>query len=82
MKGLFVPESQSDGAFRDSTLLRSLADEREEVASIRRLFTEANGSAGRFANDRALALQLARLERELDSTLADVKRHPRRYLPF
>jgi hypothetical protein len=82
MNRLLAATFNADGALRDSTLLRSLANAREKVAAIRRLATQASGTAGRFLHDRALARQLGRLEHEIDSTLADVKRRPLRYHPF
>jgi phospholipid/cholesterol/gamma-HCH transport system substrate-binding protein len=67
---------------RDTSLPRALTDLRADVAIIRRQLAEARGSAGRFARDGAIALQVERLQHEIDSTLADVKRQPARYLPF
>jgi phospholipid/cholesterol/gamma-HCH transport system substrate-binding protein len=82
LRRLLLAAAESGDPGRDSTLLHSLADAQDELATIRQLLTEPRGSAGRFLRDRALARQLSRLERQIDSTIADARRNPRRYLPF
>ncbi len=66
----------------DTTLLRTLADARNEVSIVRALLAEPGGSAGRFLRDSAIVRQLGRIERELGLTMEDFKRDPARYIAF
>lgn len=66
----------------DSALLRRLADARDELAIVRTRLAEERGTAGRLGADGALERQLRVLEASIDSTIIDVKHHPRRYVAF
>lgn len=66
----------------DSTLVRTVADARNELSIVRALMAESRGSAGRFLHDSAVVRELARLERELGATMKDAKRNPVRYIAF
>lgn len=73
----------SIGRFRrDSTLLRSVAEVRDEVSIVRALLDESRGTAGRGLNDKAIAQELTRLEAELAALMADIQRRPLRYIAF
>lgn len=67
---------------RDSTLLRTVTDVRNEVSIVRALLDESRGTAGRAINDKAIAQELAKLEAELGALMADIQRRPLRYIAF
>lgn len=66
----------------DSTLLRTVQDVRDEVAIARALLDEPRGTAGRLMRDSAIVRETARVQRQLDSIVADIKYRPLRYWPF
>jgi phospholipid/cholesterol/gamma-HCH transport system substrate-binding protein len=66
----------------DSTIIRTLADVRNELSIVSALLSESRGTAGRVLNDSALVMQVRQLERELGATIADLKRDPGRYIAF
>jgi hypothetical protein len=76
------PRTTAGSARADSTLLRALTDVRNEVSITRALLAESRGTAGRAGADSALALELARFDRELDELIRDVKQRPLRYVAF
>lgn len=55
-------------------LLERVGSVQSDVATLRALLAESRGSAGRFLHDRALSLQLARIERQVAAIAADAKR--------
>ena len=67
---------------RDSTLLRTITDIRNEVSIVRARLANAEGTAGRAVGDRAVLQQLALLEKELGLVMQDVKQNPMRYVHF
>jgi hypothetical protein len=67
---------------RDSTLLRSITDARNEVAIVRLRLERASGTAGRIAQDSVVTRQLAEAERSLSRLLRDVRDNPLRYFVF
>jgi phospholipid/cholesterol/gamma-HCH transport system substrate-binding protein len=85
-RSLLTPTQRPAGTLAslrtDSLLLRRLAAAREELASIHARLAAEEGTAGRLASDAALARELGRLQENIDSTIADVKRHPGRYAGF
>ena len=83
LRTLLASERTSLGRFRrDSTLLRSVAELRDDVSIIRALLARPEGTAGRVLADAAIQQELTQLERELDVLLDDLRRRPFRYLPF
>jgi phospholipid/cholesterol/gamma-HCH transport system substrate-binding protein len=73
----------SFGRFRrDTTLQRELASLRSDVANVRALATGTTGSFGRFRADSAYRQSLDGAFRQLDSLIADLRRHPMRYIAF
>lgn len=66
----------------DSALILRLAAVRAEIGTVQRALAEERGTAGRLAHDSALERDLGRLQRGLDSTIADAKRRPGAYLGF
>lgn len=83
LRALLASDATSLGRFRrDSTLVRAVAELRNDVAIIRTLLERPEGTAGRVLADRAIQLELAQLERELDLIIDDIRSRPFRYLPF
>lgn len=78
---LIASERGTVGRFRrDSTLVASVQGLRDEVASLQRSLTDARGTAGRAMHDKAVQNELAKLRRQLDELMADVKKNPFRYI--
>ena len=67
---------------RDSTLLSTVTDVRNEVSIVRALLDESRGTAGRAMNDKAIVRELVELESELAALMADIQRRPMRYIAF
>ena len=67
---------------RDSTLLSTVTDVRNEVSIVRALLDESRGTAGRAMNDKAIVRELVELESELGALMADIQRRPLRYIAF
>lgn len=71
------------GRFRsDSTLLRTVASVRDDISLARALLDEPRGTAGRVLRDSAMTTELKRVETELGALLADIRKHPIRYIHF
>ncbi|HEX2778958.1 MAG TPA: MlaD family protein [Gemmatimonadaceae bacterium] len=66
----------------DSTLLQSVTAARNEISIARALLAEPRGTAGRVLHDSVLVRQLTSAERELGLLLADLRKHPLRYVAF
>ena len=77
-----VGRAPGTAASADSALLRALTEVRNEVSITRALLAEPRGTAGRVLADSAMALELARFDRELGVLIRDVKQRPLRYLAF
>ena len=83
LRALLASERTSVGRFRrDSTLVRTVAELRDDVSIVRALLDRHEGTAGRAIADGAIQMELVQLERELDVLLDDIRRRPFRYLPF
>lgn len=67
---------------RDSTLLREVADIRNELDIVRARMASPTGTLGRLRADSALFDALASTQREMTLILADVHRRPLRYIHF
>jgi phospholipid/cholesterol/gamma-HCH transport system substrate-binding protein len=64
---------------RDSTLIKQVAHLRSELDSLRGLMGSTNGIA-RARSDTTLTTEMARMRLELAALMADLKKHPLRYL--
>jgi hypothetical protein len=83
VRTLIFSESGTLGRFkRDSTLLRNVAEVRDEVSIVRGLLANSRGTAGRVLGDSAIFRQLAQTEVALGDLMADIKRRPLRYIAF
>ncbi len=79
---LATQQTRLGGFRRDSTLLHSVEDLRNEVSIVRALLDEPRGTAGRVLRDAALQQEIAGAEAELTALVADIKTRPLRYLSF
>jgi len=83
IRTLLSSDAGSFGRFRrDSTLLRTATDLRNELAIAAALFDNPRGTAGRVVRDSAIVRQVASAQLELDLLIADIKARPLRYWPF
>jgi MlaD protein len=73
----------SYGRFRrDSTLLREIGEVRGELGTVRARLASPDGTLGRLQADSALFTTIADAEHEMTLIMADVRRHPLRYIHF
>lgn len=83
VRSLITSPNTSLGRYRrDSTLINEVADIRNELSIIRSLVNEPRGTAGRALRDSALTNAVADAERQMTLLVADIKKHPLRYLKF
>ena len=81
VRTLVSSQNTSLGRFRrDSTLLANVGDIRKELAQLRVQLDSPDGTLGRAAHDSAIVLQLAEAQNQMTLLLADIKKHPLRYL--
>ena len=64
---------------RDSTLMKDIAHLQDELDSLRAMTSSGSG-IGRMKTDSTLTKEMARMRVELAALMADVKKHPLRYL--
>jgi hypothetical protein len=83
IKTLLASDQTSYGRFRrDSTLLREIADLRGEIDVVRGRLASPEGTLGRLRSDSALFAGLDGAQHELTLIIADIHRHPLRYIHF
>jgi phospholipid/cholesterol/gamma-HCH transport system substrate-binding protein len=83
VRQLLASEQTSLGRFRrDSTLLRTIADLRDELSITQRLLDTQAGSLARFGQDSIIAVQTAERARLMAEIMADIKKRPFRYIGF
>jgi phospholipid/cholesterol/gamma-HCH transport system substrate-binding protein len=83
VRTLLASPNTSLGRFRrDSTLLAEVADIRNELSIVRAQLDEPRGTAGRVLRDSAVTNALGGAEREMTLLIADIKKHPLRYVSF
>jgi ABC-type transporter Mla subunit MlaD len=83
VRQLLASEQTSLGRFRrDSTLLRTIADLRDELSITQRLLNTQAGSLARFGQDSIIAVQTAERARLMAEIMADIKKRPFRYIGF
>ena len=80
----FLSSGESSlGRFRrDSTLLRTVADVRDELSITSSLMANGSGTLARFGTDSVIAVQTAERARLMAELFADIKRRPFRYIAF
>lgn len=83
LRALLGSDRSELGRFRrDSTLLKSIADVRNEAAIVRLRLERASGTAGRAVRDSIITVRLGEAERSLSRLLDDIRHNPLRYLVF
>jgi phospholipid/cholesterol/gamma-HCH transport system substrate-binding protein len=71
----------SVGRFRrDSTLFREIAHLKSEADSLRLLLSNPGSPVSRMKSDSALAREMNRAKAQLDTLMADLKKHPMKYI--
>jgi phospholipid/cholesterol/gamma-HCH transport system substrate-binding protein len=66
---------------RDSTLISTVSRLRSQLDSLRSTYSGA-GTISHARSDTALTAEMARMRTELAALMADLKKHPRRYISF
>ena len=83
LRQLLASERTALGRFRkDSTLLRTVADLRDELAITSALLNANGGSLGRFSQDSIIAVQMTEMSKQMTELFADIKKRPLRYIAF
>ena len=83
VRQLIASDGTALGRFRrDSTLLKEVADIRNEVDILRARMASPHGTLGRARADSAVFDELTGLKREMTLLFADIKRRPLRYIRF
>ena len=83
LRTLLASDRSSVGRFRrDSSLIRMVADVRDELAITSALLKSQSGTLGRFAQDSIIAVQMTEMSKQMTELFADIKRRPFRYIAF
>jgi len=83
VRALLNSDSSSLGRFRrDSSMLHTVSDIRSELDIVQARMTSKSGTLGRARSDSALFGAIASTRREMTLIMADIKRHPLRYVHF
>jgi hypothetical protein len=83
VRALLASNNTSLGRFRrDSTLMRNVADIRNQLDIVRARMASPTGTLGRAHADSALFEAIAGTQREMTLIMADIKRRPLRYIHF
>lgn len=83
VRALLAGNRTSLGRFRrDSTLMRTIADLRDELSITSRLLAAQTGTLGRFGQDSIIAVQTAEMSKQMTELFADIKKRPFRYIAF
>ena len=83
IRALVASDHHSLGRFRrDSTLAIEIGRVRAELAEVQRLASSPNGTIGRARTDSIIIRNVHRDLAAVDSLIADVKKHPLRYIAF
>ena len=83
IRALLASDQHSLGRFRrDSTLKLDIARARDELKAVARLAASPTGTIGRLRADSAITRSIHRDLAAMDSLIADIKKHPLRYIAF
>ncbi len=83
IRALLRSDRSSMGRFRrDSTLARSIASVRDELAEARAVLERSHGTLQRWNRDSALTRSIVDAQREMTLLFDDVRRRPLRYFAF
>lgn len=80
---LLASPNTSFGRFRkDSTLLATVGDIRDQLATVQADLDQSRGTAGRVLHDSAITNSLMEAQHQMTLLFADIKKHPLHYLVF
>ena len=83
VRALLASDHSSLGRFRrDSTLGRTIAGVRDDLALLRARLDSSDGTLGRLRNDSSVTRALADAQREMTLLFEDIKKRPVRYIAF
>lgn len=83
VRQLLATRATELGRFRrDSTLLRSVGQLRDEIAAVRALASSSEGTVGRLRSDSAIFVGLDSVYAEMSALFADIRKRPLRYIAF
>ena len=83
VRTLLASDQTSLGRFRrDSSLMRVVADVRDELSITSALLNARSGTLGRVAQDSIIAVQMTEMSKQMTELFADIKRRPFRYIAF
>jgi phospholipid/cholesterol/gamma-HCH transport system substrate-binding protein len=83
LRALLASTESSLGRFRrDSTLLRTVAEVRDELSIASGLMANGSGTLARFGSDSIIAVQTAERAKLMAELFSDIKRRPFRYIAF
>ena len=83
VRSLMASKDASFGRFRrDSTLMRSVAQLRDDLTTLRAQLEKADGTLGRLESDSALTRSVAAARAEMAALFDDMRRRPLHYVYF
>jgi ABC-type transporter Mla subunit MlaD len=83
IRSLFASTKHSFGRFRrDSSIITQIKTIRTELGDVAKLAAETQGTVGRVRGDSAIIRGVHRGMAGMDSLMADMKKHPFRYIAF
>lgn len=83
VRALLASNETSLGRFRrDSTLVSEVGDLRNELTLVRAQLDSPDGTVGRAMRDSAITDRLAEAQQQMTLLIADMKKHPFRYITF
>jgi ABC-type transporter Mla subunit MlaD len=83
VRTLLASDRTSLGRFRrDSTLMHTVGELRDELAITSKLLAAQTGTLGRFGQDSIIAVQTAEMSKQMTALFADIKKRPFRYIAF
>ena len=83
VRTLLSSNRSSFGRFRrDSTLLQTVADLRDELSITAALLSSPDGTLARLGQDSIIGVQTAEMSKQISELFADIKRRPFRYIGF
>jgi len=83
LRAMLASNRTSFGRFRrDSTLLRTVGDIRDELSITAALLSSPDGTFSRFSQDSTIAVQTAEMSKQMAELFADIRKRPFRYIGF
>lgn len=83
IRALLAAPSGNVGRFRrDSTLPRTIASVRDELAALQARMDSSTGTLDRFARDSAVTRAVADARLEMTALFTDIRKRPMRYIAF